>query len=161
DFEFNVTQLFTSSAPGNGNQFLKAVGTAKLDGSSNALDAGTGTITLTGGTFQVQAATAVHAISATSQLTVNSPANLDLNGQSESIDGLSGNGTVTDSAAKTSTLTVGVSGGSGNFSGVLQDGNGKLALTKSGAGTETLSGTMNTYTGATTVSAGTLLVNGS
>src|SRR5262249_33694341 len=93
---------------------------------------------------------------------VNSPAVLDMNGQNESIDGLSGNGTVTDSAATTtSTMTVGVSGGSGNFSGVLQDGNGKLALTKSGAGTETLSGTMNNYTGATTVSAGTLLVNGS
>ncbi len=37
---------------------------------------------------------------------------------------------------------------------------GTLALLKSGLGTQTLSGT-NTYTGATTVSAGTLLINGS
>ena len=45
---------------------------------------------------------------------------------------------------------------------MLQDGagGGALALTKSGADTLTLSGA-NTYTGTTTVSAGTLLVNGS
>ena len=38
---------------------------------------------------------------------------------------------------------------------MLQNGSGTLALTKSGAGTLTLSGN-NTYSGATTVSAGTL-----
>ena len=37
---------------------------------------------------------------------------------------------------------------------------GNVGLTKSGAGTLTLTGT-NTYTGNTTVSTGTLLVNGS
>jgi hypothetical protein len=161
DFEFSVTSVNADSSAGNGDQFLKAVGTAKLGG-FNALNAGTGTITLTGGTFQIPTSGAAgDAIADTSELTVNSPAILDLNGKDESIDGLNGNGKVTDSAATTtSTPTVGVSGGSGNFTGVLQDGNGKLALTKSGAGTETLSGT-NTYTGATTVNGGTLLVNGS
>src|SRR5262249_1855385 len=160
DFEFSVTNLSADSSAGNGDQFLKAVGTAQLGG-FNALNAGNGTITLTGGTFQVQSGAGGNAISDTSELTVNSPAILDMNGQSESIDGLFGNGTVTDSAATTtSTLTVGLSGGSGTFSGVLQDGSGKLALTKSGAGTETLS-VPNTYTGATTINGGTLLVDGS
>src|SRR5262249_16467091 len=102
-----------------------------------------------------------NAIADTSELTVNSPAILDLNGQNESIDGLSGNGMVTDSAATTtSTLTVGVSGGSGTFSGGLPAGTGQPALTKSAAGPQTLSVT-NTYGGATTINGGTLLVDGS
>jgi autotransporter-associated beta strand protein len=45
------------------------------------------------------------------------------------------------------------------YSGVISDG-AQLSLTKTGLGTQVLSGT-NTYTGATLVSAGTLLVNGS
>jgi fibronectin-binding autotransporter adhesin len=49
------------------------------------------------------------------------------------------------------TLTIG---------GVIADGNGPGALTKTGAGTLILTG-LNTYTGVTTVDAGTLIVNGS
>ncbi|HVX59378.1 MAG TPA: autotransporter-associated beta strand repeat-containing protein, partial [Pirellulales bacterium] len=47
------------------------------------------------------------------------------------------------------------------FSGSLQDGSASttLSLTKSGAGTETLTGNSNTYSGGTTVNGGTLLVN--
>lgn len=52
--------------------------------------------------------------------------------------------------------------GSGNtntsFSGTLVNGSGVLSVVKSGSGTLTLTGG-NTYTGATTVNAGTLLVN--
>jgi autotransporter-associated beta strand protein len=48
-----------------------------------------------------------------------------------------------------------------SYSGVIADGAVGMTLTKSGAGTQTLSGA-NTYTGATTVAAGTLaLVGGS
>ncbi len=81
---------------------------------------------------------------------------LDLNGLNEGFDRLTGTGSVTNSvAATTSTLTLGTAGGSGSFGGVLTDGSGVLALTKTGAGTQTLNGT-NLYTGATTVSTGTL-----
>lgn len=45
------------------------------------------------------------------------------------------------------------------YSGDVGNGNGSMALTKTGAGTQILSGT-NSYTGATTVSAGTLYVTG-
>lgn len=54
-------------------------------------------------------------------------------------------------------LTVGSRNNSTLFSGVIQDGG---SLTKIGPGTLTLSG-VNTYTGATTVNAGKLVVNGS
>ena len=54
-------------------------------------------------------------------------------------------------------LTVGSRNSSTLFSGVIQDGG---SLTKIGPGTLTLSG-VNTYTGATTVNAGKLVVNGS
>ncbi|MEI6605254.1 MAG: autotransporter-associated beta strand repeat-containing protein, partial [Verrucomicrobiota bacterium] len=62
-----------------------------------------------------------------------------------------------NNASGTATLTVGNSTNqSGTFAGVLQNGaTGTLALTKAGSGSLTLSGT-NTYTGATTVSVGTL-----
>ena len=65
----------------------------------------------------------------------------------------------------TAGLTFGYSIGgnnqNSNFAGVIGDGSGSPTfVTKVGSGTLTLSGA-NTYTGATTVSAGTLLVDGS
>jgi autotransporter-associated beta strand protein len=53
------------------------------------------------------------------------------------------------------TLTAGGDNTSTAFSGSIQDGSGTVAFTKIGTGTLTLSGA-NTYTGLTTVSAGTL-----
>jgi autotransporter-associated beta strand protein len=58
-------------------------------------------------------------------------------------------------AATTSTLTLGTVDGSGSFGGALTNGAGVLALTKIGTGTLTLTG-LNTYSGNTLVSAGTL-----
>ncbi len=58
------------------------------------------------------------------------------------------------------TVTIGIAGGSGAFSGILEDNsNSHLGIIKTGAGTETLSGT-NIYTGGTIVAGGTLVVNG-
>ena len=55
-------------------------------------------------------------------------------------------------------IVVGVAGGGGNFSGNISDsGSGNQnSLVKRGGGTQTLSGTNNTFTGSTTVEAGTL-----
>jgi autotransporter-associated beta strand protein len=87
---------------------------------------------------------------------------LDLNGTNEAFDRLTGTGTVTNSiAATTSTLTIGNAGGTGLFDGVISDGAGTVVLTKIGTGTLALTGN-NTYTGATSVNAGTLeLIGGS
>ena len=85
---------------------------------------------------------------------------LDLNGKSQTIGRLTGStrAIVTSSSAAPLTLTVGNGGGDSTYAGVLQNGAGTLALAKTGAGTQALSGA-NTYTGGTTVSGGTLLVS--
>jgi len=73
---------------------------------------------------------------------------------------LSGNGKVSAANAN-NTLEVGALGTNSTFSGILLNNNfgGTLAFTKVGSGTLTLSGN-NTYTGATTINAGTLEITG-
>jgi autotransporter-associated beta strand protein len=116
----------------------------------------TGPTLIIGGTFQAGFA---GAFSPDSAFTVNSA--LDLNGFDNAIGSLSGTGTVVNSGSSNATLTVGQNNGSSVFSGVLEDGSAAtLALTKVGTGTLTLTGT-DTYTGPTTVDAGTLEVDGS
>jgi autotransporter-associated beta strand protein len=86
---------------------------------------------------------------------------LDLNGFNETVNGLSNTAAagarITTTAAGTAVLTVGAANTNSSFSGVITEaGSGAiLALSKTGTGTLTLSGS-NTYTGATTISAGTL-----
>jgi autotransporter-associated beta strand protein len=79
---------------------------------------------------------------------------LNLAGFSETINGLSGNGAVV-SWSGSPTLTVGNEDSSGIFSGTTA---GTLALTKIGTGIQSLGGIG--HTGDTTVSGGTLFVNG-
>ncbi len=89
-------------------------------------------------------------------LDVVATATFDMAGFDQSVAGLSGGGTVLDSASSgTSTLTD--TAGTTTFSGVLENNagtGGTVALTVNGANL-TLSGT-DTYSGATTVSSGTL-----
>jgi fibronectin-binding autotransporter adhesin len=55
-------------------------------------------------------------------------------------------------------VTLGVAGGSGTFSGSLQNNpSSRLGILKAGGGTETFTGT-NSYSGGTTVNAGTLVI---
>jgi autotransporter-associated beta strand protein len=94
---------------------------------------------------------------------------LRMNNMAETIGGLNsfvGDGIVENEsgAAGTGTLTINVTAFQ-NFGGSLRNGDGSgidgiLALTKTGAGTQILSG-VNTHTGPTTISAGTLTVDGS
>ena len=111
------------------------------------MNAGTGTVTLTGGTFKDQAA---NAITAADSMTVTSPGVFDLGGNNQTINVLGGTGTVTDSGAAAA-LTV---AGGGAFSGGITGANTGLTLTGAVA-TLTLSGS-NTYGGATLLQAGTL-----
>lgn len=85
---------------------------------------------------------------------------LNLNTFSHSFGDLQGGGVITSNAGGTRTLTVGGSNASTTYSGVIQNGGGTVALTKLGTGTLTLSGA-NTYTGATTITAGTIALGAS
>jgi autotransporter-associated beta strand protein len=90
---------------------------------------------------------------------------LDLNGTRAVINGLFSQGyltrvIITNSSATPATLVVGDNDANGAFAGIIRNGAGAVALTKIGAGVETLSGA-NSYTGATIISNGTLIVNGS
>jgi fibronectin-binding autotransporter adhesin len=88
-------------------------------------------------------------------------AGFDLGGHSETIGALFGSGTVGLNSSTAGTLAI----GSGDFSGVIRDSvrpgdttGGRIVKTTSG--TLILSG-INTFTGTTTINAGTLRVNGS
>ena len=122
----------------------------------------TGTNTYSGGTIvnggTLRAGTA-GALPDNTAMTVNGGL-LDLNGFSKTFTSLNGTGGAIGSSSATA-RTVTVNGG-GAFAGAIQNGpgTGTTALVKNGTATLTLSGA-STYTGATTVSAGTLQVDGS
>jgi len=149
------TVKFSGVISGSGEGVTIAAGTSSsgtvvLSG-ANTYSGGT-TIN-SGPTLQLGAANTIPGNTIAGDVTDNGI--LDLNTYSDTINGLNGSGTVNTVAGGTPTLTVGANGDSGTFSGVIKNTAGTLALTKSGSGTETLSGA-NTYSGVTTISAGTL-----
>jgi autotransporter-associated beta strand protein len=88
-------------------------------------------------------------------ITLAAATTFNLNGQNQSIDALSGSGTILNNGAAAATLAVGSQGSGSTFSGSLANGSQTLSLTKVGAGTLVLSGT-NSYTGVSTLSGGVL-----
>ena len=75
------------------------------------------------------------------------------------VNALTGSGKIKSgfSGSGYSTFTFGVDGGNGTFTGVLADSTSTGSFTKAGNGTQVLTG-VNTYSGNTTVSAGTLQI---
>jgi autotransporter-associated beta strand protein/probable HAF family extracellular repeat protein len=94
------------------------------------------------------------------QIPINAFALLDLHGSDHSLGSLVWGGTVTNNGPGPATLTAGGDNTDSTFIGTIQDGTGTTAFTKIGTGTLTLTG-ISTYTGATTLDAGTLSVSGS
>ena len=117
-----------------------------------------------GGATRVRAGTLqdgiANALPVTTTLTVSGTGIFDLGGFAQSVGGLADGGvttgTVTDSGAA-ATFTVN-NGATNTFSGLLTNGANALSLTKTGAGTLTLSHA-NTYSGVTTISAGTISIS--
>ena len=126
---------------GTGALTQSGSGTVSLE----AANTYSGATTINGGTLQLGVA---NGIGSSSAVTVASGATFDLNNYSDTVKSLSGAGNVTLGSG---TLTAG-NGSDTTYSGVMS---GTGGLTKEGSGTLTLSGN-NTYSGATTVNAGTL-----
>ncbi|HTN74221.1 MAG TPA: LamG-like jellyroll fold domain-containing protein, partial [Pirellulaceae bacterium] len=73
-----------------------------------------------------------------SLVTIAATARLDMGGFSETIGNLAGNGTVTNSRIRASTLSVGANNADSSFAGVIQDGAAAVGLNKVGSGVLTL-----------------------
>jgi autotransporter-associated beta strand protein len=147
-FDGSLDHSLTASVTGAGNLVMAGTGTLVLGGNITY----SGTTTISFGTVQAGSATG---FSPNSAFTVNSI--LDLNGFNNTIGSLSGNGIVLNNGDGIATLTVGNDNSNTTFGGALKNGSSVLQLTKSGTGTLILTGT-NTYTGGTTISAGTLQI---
>ncbi len=133
-------------------------GTVILNKPAGALRAVGNNLTLNGGLLQL-AGSGGDQIYVNVAPTING-GTFDLNGRSEAIGALNGAGGVilNNGDATTATLTIGGNGAAGAYAGSLLDrtsGAGILALTKTGAGRQVLTGN-NTYSGITTVNGGSL-----
>jgi len=157
----SVTLGSATLTTGNDNTSTTFSGT--ISGAGGLSKIGTGTLTLSGpstytGATHVNVGTlqagATNAFSPFSAFTVASGATLDLASFNQTIGSLAGAGSVTLGSA---TLTTGNDNTSTTFSGTIS---GTGGLTKIGSGLLMLTGT-SSYSGATAVNAGTLIVNGS
>ena len=130
----------------NEQQFLNFLGTVKI---------------FDGGSIRFSASSALNNGGASALFDTSLTGNIATrNGGTVNLGALTGTGSVTGATGATGTaiFSVGAKGIASTFGGVMNDGNltdRKAALTKVGAEKLTLTGA-NTYTGATTVSVGTL-----
>lgn len=84
---------------------------------------------------------------------------LNLNGFSQTVNGLTGGGTVTTTVAATCSLIINNTAAQ-TFSGAINNGSGVVTVRKLGSGDQTLSGSISTYSGQTYVGGGRLIVSG-
>ena len=146
------------------NNQITGAGTFIKSGSGRTfLTAGTNTLSFNmsaGGLIDVQGGTLDTSAQATNLASLNIATGAQLLiAHTDAIttlrfDALTGGGTLNMTGPANRTVVIGANGGGGTFSGVIGN-SGTISLTKTGAGTQILSGT-NTYTGATLISAGTL-----
>ena len=145
---------FSGGIAGTANVTIAGTNRIVFSGTANTY-AGTTTIN-SGATLQLSDGSS-HAgsfLADSSDVIVTGSLKLAKGGNSETIGGLNGSGIVS-AIAGSDTLIVGNGNANGTFSGALNNAGAALAFTKTGSGTQTLTGTSN-YSGTTTVSNGTL-----
>lgn len=136
-----ITGTFALTKTGAGTLILTGANTFGNPGGNTAFTITSGTVVLSGvGTLGGK----------TNDLVVNGT--LDMGGTTQTVDSLTGTGTITNNGATASTLIIGSDSGSGTFSGLISDGTSTMALTKTGSNTATINAAQ-TYSGATIVSA--------
>ena len=137
---------------GGNNNSLYLNGTNSMTG---------GTITLANATNAVRFSSANAGNANVAFVFNNTSANkdtLDFGTGTISFGSMTGGGTLRGNSGGTHTISVGALGLDDTFSGTLVNQSGVIALIKVGSGTLTLSGA-NSYSGATTVNAGKLLIS--
>lgn len=130
----------------------KSVGTLTL----NTVNTYAGGTVVSNGTVKIGANNAISS-TGSGNVAAYGAGVVDLNGFNNTVNALVGNGIVDNTSGGASILTVGGNDNSGTFSGVIQNTSGTLGLTKIGTGAETLTSS-NSYSGPTSVTAGTLTV---
>jgi autotransporter-associated beta strand protein len=170
DGQTSASSTFSGQITDNGNGYALSFNTGLgtgiqliLANSSTNSNRWGGTTTVSNGSVVLLADEQLPDGPAAGDLTIASLGNLDLRGHTETINGLSGTGFVTNRASSTvGTMILGGGDHSGLFAGSFMnsfDGTGTVAVTKIGSGIQTLSGT-STHTGATTINGGILSVTG-
>jgi fibronectin-binding autotransporter adhesin len=155
------------AAYGSATAKIVGAGTVEINGGAsggilfNSANTYTGTTTITRGTLRLGTASA---LAAAGVVSINTTGTLDVNGQLLTIagltDGPSTGGKIINNATAATTLTISSATVNSAFSGTIQDGTattGTITLIKAGAAALTLGGS-NTYSGQTSMIAGTLVL---
>jgi autotransporter-associated beta strand protein len=133
-----------------------AAGTVILDKTGAVGQRATSSLFVEGGLAQLGGTTGDQIFDGNT-VTINS-GTLDMNGRTETVGNLAGAGGVilNNAASTTGTLTIGgMNANNGDYKGVIENGTGTVALTKTGTGSAYLEG-VNTYTGSTLINGGIL-----
>jgi len=147
---------------------INGTGTLRLNGWYGATSATTGKIAISlasGGLIDIQSGATLQNGGWSYITWTGNSGGLSVDGTLDCADGndvtvgaLTGNGLITKGWGGNKTLTVGAANGSGTFSGIITNPPGQVvALTKTGTGTQTLSGN-NSYSGVTSIGNGILAI---
>jgi fibronectin-binding autotransporter adhesin len=158
----NEVRFLTNGRSGGKLAIVKSgAGTWSL-GLANTLNTFTGGITINAGTLRATTAAGGQALGSANAITLANTAGaiLDLSvaNTNQTIGSLAGGGTTGGNVtlANSIVLTLGLDNTNTSFAGVISGGTG--GITKTGMGTQTLTGT-NTYTGNTRINLGTLALD--
>jgi autotransporter-associated beta strand protein len=160
-----------STAKGIINSVIDGPNGVTLDGPGTLVLGGANTYTnhttINGGKLQLGAASTIPTGTGKGNVSVGGSGTLDLAGFNQTINGLAGTGIVTNYGVGdvTNILTIGNNNTASSFSGkIVNDINSgmyKIGWTKIGSGTFTFAGgSAHTYEGDTTITAGTVSLNG-